>query len=239
MLIATKAIVLSKLKYRDHDLIVKCYTQENGTISLLVRGVLKSKRGKFKTAYFQPLSILDVIIDFKEKRSLQYFKELKIAYNFSSTQSSIIKSTIAMFLAEVLNNTVVEEEQNELLYDFLESSLVFFDESELNPNFHLSFLLEFCKYLGFYPDTSSINQPYFNMEEGKFQLSKTNDNCITGKNLTAFKELLGTKFDESKSLSINTTQKRELLSMILLYFKLHLDGFKHPKSVAVLNQVFT
>ena len=144
-----------------------------------------------------------------------------------------------MFLAEVLNNTVVEEEQNELLYDFLESSLVFFDESELNPNFHLSFLLEFCKYLGFYPDTTSINQPYFNMEEGKFQLSKTNDNCITGQNLIAFKELLGTKFDESKSLSINTTQKRELLSMILLYFKLHLDGFKHPRSVAVLNQVFT
>lgn len=239
MLIATKAIVLSKLKYRDYDLIVKCYTQESGTISLLVKGVLKSKKGKFKTAYFQPLSILDVIIDFKEKRSLQYFKELKIAYNFSSTQSNIIKSAIAMFLAEVLNNTLIEEEQNELLYNFLESSLVFFDETEINSNFHLSFLLELCKFLGFYPDTSSINQPYFNMEEGKFQHIKTKNNCITGQNLMTFKELLGTKFDESKSISINATQKRELLSMILLYFKLHLDGFKHPKSVAVLNQVFT
>ena len=239
MLINTKAIVLSKLKYRDYDLIVKCYTQENGVISLLVKGVLKPKRSKFKAAYFQPLSILDVIVDFKEKRSLQYFKELKIAYNFSSTQSNIIKSTIAMFLAEILNSTLIEEEQNKTLYNFLESSFVFFDQSELNPNFHLSFLLELSKYLGFYPDTSSIDQPYFNMEEGKFQLSKTNSNCITGQNLIAFKELLGTKFDKSKLLSINTAQKRELLSMILLYFKLHLDGFKHPKSVVVLNQVFT
>ena len=239
MLIATKAIVLSKLKYRDNDLIIKCYTQENGTVSFLVRGVLKSKRGKFKSAYFQPLSILEVILDFKEKRSLQYFKEVKIAYNFSSTQSNIIKSTIAIFLAEVLSNTLVEEEQNEILYNFLESSLVFFDESQVNPNFHLSFLMELCKYLGFYPDTSSIDQLYFNMEEGKFQKSKTNSNCVTGQNLASFKELLGTKFDRSKSLSINATSKRELLNMILLYFKLHLDGFKHPKSVAVLNQVFT
>jgi DNA repair protein RecO (recombination protein O) len=239
MLLATKAIVLSKLKYKDYDLIVKCYTQECGTISFLARGVLKSKRGKFKAAHFQPLSVLDVIIDYKEKRTLQYFKELKINHNFSSIQSNIVKSTIVMFLAEVLNNTLIEEEQNEVLYDFLESSLVFFNESEVNSNFHLIFLLEFSKYLGFYPDTSSINQSYFNMEEGKFQLSKTNNNCVTGENLTAFTELLGTKFDRSKSLSISATQKRELLNMILLYFKLHLDGFKHPKSVVVLNQVFT
>jgi len=29
-------------------------------------------------------------------------------------------------------------------------------------------------------------------------------------------------------LDINSNQKRELLDMILLYFKLHLDGFKTP-----------
>lgn len=238
MLISTKAIVLSKLKYKDYDLIVRCYTKEKGVVSILLKGVLKSKKGKFKTAYFQPLSILDVIIDIKEKRSLQYIKELRLAYNYSTIQTNIVKGTIVMFLAEVLNMVLVEEEQNISLFNFIETSFVFFDEEEINTNFHLSFLMELSKYLGFYPDISSMDLPYFNLEDGKFDYNKPKDNILTNKNLTAFKELLGTKFDESKTLSISATQKRELLSMILLYFKLHLGGFKHPKSVAILSQIF-
>ena len=238
MLTATKAIVLSKLRFKDSDLIVNCYTQEKGLVSFLVKGVLKSKKGKFKIAYFQPLTSLDTIIDFKEKRALQYFKEVRLDYNYRSIHSNIVKSTIALFLSEVLNNVFKEEEQNDVLYKFLETSLILFDEGEVNTNFHLIFLLELSKYLGFYPDISSIDSPYFDLESGRFQQSKTSKNFITGTKLTAFKALLGTKFDESNSLSINSLQKRELLNMILLYFKLHLDGFKHPKSVGVLNQVF-
>lgn len=239
MLITTKAIVLSKLKYKDYDLIVKCYTQEKGVLSFLVKGVLKSKKGKLKTAYFQPLNILETVVDLKDKRTLQYIKEAKVKYNYTSIYSNIIKSTIAMFLSEVLNNALIEEEQNDSLYNYLEASLVLFDESEVNANYHLFFLLELSKYLGFYPDTSTSNLPYFDLEKGRFQQQKTSNNCISGENLTILKQLLGIKFDESKSLTINSSQKRELLNMILRYFKLHLDGFKHPKSVAVLNQVFT
>ena len=238
MLTTTKAIVLSKLKYKDYDLIVNCYTQEKGLITLIVKGVLKSKKGKFKAAYFQPLNILETVIDVKEKRTLQYFKEVKIGYHFSSVQSNIVKSTIALFLSEVLNNALKEEEQNLALYSFLETSLILFDQSETDTNFHLIFLLQLCKYLGFYPDVTAINLPYFDLESGRFQSSIFSKNHITGRNLTIFKQLLGTKFDESKSLNIKATQKRELLNMILLYFQLHLDGFKHPKSVGVLNQVF-
>ena len=238
MLTTTKAIVLSKLKYKDYDLIVNCYSQEKGLITLIVKGVLKSKKGKFKAAYFQPLNILETVIDVKEKRTLQYFKEVKIGYHFSSVQSNIVKSTIALFLSEVLNNALKEEEQNLALYSFLETSLILFDQSEIDTNFHLIFLLQLCKYLGFYPDVTAINLPYFDLESGRFQSSIFSKNHITGRNLTIFKQLLGTKFDESKSLNIKATQKRELLNMILLYFQLHLDGFKHPKSVGVLNQVF-
>jgi DNA repair protein RecO (recombination protein O) len=46
------------------------------------------------------------------------------------------------------------------------------------------------------------------------------------------------EFDKSKGELLNGSQKQELLEMILLYFKLHLQGFKSPKSLDVLNQVF-
>ena len=57
MLSSTQAIVLSKIRYRDKDLIVKCYTRSSGVVSYLLKGVL-SKNSKLKTSYFQQLSLL-------------------------------------------------------------------------------------------------------------------------------------------------------------------------------------
>ena len=56
--VTTKAIVLSSLKYSDSSLIVKCFTEEDGLKSYMLRGILKSKKGKLKAAYFQPLTLL-------------------------------------------------------------------------------------------------------------------------------------------------------------------------------------
>lgn len=240
MIVSTKAIVLSKIKYKDHDLIIKCYTQNFGVISYLVRHALKTRKGKFKPAYFQSLSLLEIEADHKENRSLQYLRDIKLHVYYSSLHTNVFKSTIAMFLSEVLSCILIEEEKNETLYSFLETTMIWFDETKTNTNFHLLFLIQLTKYLGFYPESpKTATHKYFNLEEGKFQNTKTNMYCITGDNLTILKKFLGIKFDDSKSLEITSSQKRDFLSMILLYFKLHLDGFKHPRSISILNQVFS
>ena len=238
MLDSTKAIVLSKLKYKDHDLIVKCYTEKFGIKSYLLRNILKSKKGKFKPAYFQLLTILEIQADHKTNRSLHYLKDIKLQCNYKTLHTNIIKSAIAMFLSEVLSTILKEEEKDTSLYNFIETSLIWFDENKINTNFHLIFLIQITKYLGFYPEIPIKETSFFNLEEGRFQNSKMNIHSITGDNLTNFKLLLGIKFDVDNKLDINSNQKRELLDMILLYFKLHLDGFKTPKSLSVLNQVF-
>ena len=48
MIISTKGIVISKIKFKENDLIVKCYTESNGILSFLVKGVLSSKKSKLK-----------------------------------------------------------------------------------------------------------------------------------------------------------------------------------------------
>jgi len=118
MIISTKAIVLSKIKYKDHDLIIKCYTEKFGVITYLVKNALKTKKGKFKAAYFQPLSLLEIEADHKENRSLNYLRDIKLQIYYSSLHTNVIKSTIAMFLSEVLSSILIEEEKNEALYSF-------------------------------------------------------------------------------------------------------------------------
>ena len=238
MLVHTNAIVLSKLKYRDTDLIVKCYTKQYGIIGFLVRGVLKSKKGQSKIAYFQLLSQLQLVVTYKSNRSLHSIKETKLSHVYSSLHTNVHKSAIVMFLAEVLSLTLKEEEQNEALFSYIETTLLWLDTHAEYANFHLLFLLKLTRYLGFYPDTENAEFGYFNLVDGKFEGEKNNKYTISGENLTLLKALLGTTFDELSEVKINVKQRQSFLSMILLYFELHLGSFKTPKSLQIFNQVF-
>ena len=110
MLVTTQAIVLSKLKYRDNDLIVKCYTQQLGIVSFLLRGVLKSKKGGARTAYFQLLSQLQLTLNYKDNRSLQTLTDVRLNHLYSSLHTHVLKSAIVMFLSEVLSSGLREVE---------------------------------------------------------------------------------------------------------------------------------
>ena len=84
----------------------------------------------------------------------------------------------------------------------------------------------------------NINFKYFNLESGVFESSNKSINTISGENLTLLKLLLGTNFEDLNNIKINSTQRRKFLNVLLYYFELHLDGFKKPKSLQVLNEVF-
>jgi DNA repair protein RecO (recombination protein O) len=238
MLVNTNAIVLSKIKYRDNDLIVKCYTEKYGAISFLLRGVLKNKKGNTKAAYFQLLSQIQIEIIYIKNRSLQSIKEVRINQLYYSLHSNVVKSAIVMFLAEVLSNSLKEEEENELLFSYIETTLQWLDTHSDYANFHLLFLLNLTKYLGFYPETINSKFNFFNLEHGKFEIEAKSKHSISGENLTLLKELLGTTFDALNTVKINAKQRQSFLNMILRYFELHLGSFKTPKSLQIFNQVF-
>ncbi len=238
MLITSKIIVLSKLKYRDNDLIVKCYTAHRGVVSYILRGVLKSKKGKTKSVYFQLLSQLNIEEKYRPNQALQTLNNVKLDIIYASLHTNIYKSAIVMFLSEVLNSALREEERNDELFNYLETSLQFFDSSDGFANFHLLFLLKLTRYLGFYPDTDNIDKPFFNLETGTFETSGGSINTIQGENLTLLKQLLGINFDVINGVKMNSKQRHSFLNMLLYYFELHLDGFKKPKSLQVLNDVF-
>ena len=238
MLVSTKAIVISKIKYKDNDLIVKCYTEQFGIQSYLLRGILKSKKGRLKTAYFQLLSQLHLVVNYKPNRSLQSINDVRPNVIYQSIHSSIPKSAVAMFLAELLSSILKEEEKNSNLFTYLETTLSWFDNHHEFSNFHLLFLLKLTKHLGCYPDTKNANWNYFNLEDGKFQVNKSGKYIISGNKLTLLKNMLGINFDTLNTVKLDSQKRQQFLSMILLYFELHLDSTKRPKSLQILNQVF-
>ena len=143
-----------------------------------------------------------------------------------------------MFLSEILSNIIHIETKDMELFDFIEKSLIWYDKSEDSSTFYLIFLMKITHYLGFYPDCTNMSYNYFNLEEGLFESSKNSQYVIEGSSLVLFKTILGIKFDSNKLPFIDKTNKKDILKNILIYFKLHVDGFKDPKSLKVLNQIF-
>jgi DNA repair protein RecO (recombination protein O) len=238
MLNKSKVIVLSKLKYRDNDLIVKCFTLHRGVVSYLLKGVLNTKKGSSKVAYYQLLSQLQIEENYRQNQSLQYIKDVRLDYNYSSLHTNLYKSSIVMFLSEVLSSVLREEEENQQLYNYLETTFRWLDTKDEFSNFHLLFLLNLTKHLGFYPDVSDTNQMYFNLNNGLFESKKEDVYSISGENLTILKQLLGTNFDALDHVKLNSKQRQSFLAMLLLYFELHLGSFRKPKSLQIFNQVF-
>lgn len=239
MLVKTKAIVLSALKYGEADLIVKCFTEKAGLKTYLLRGVLKTKKGKIKASLFQALTQLELEANHRDRGAMDYLREARIQQPYASLHTNIMKSTVTMFLAEVLRNSIKEEEENPALYEFLEHSLNWFDNHDKTANFHLMFLLKLCRYLGFYPDDSSIEHPVFNLLDGTFQDVETNNDCITDENVPLLQQFLKSGFEESPNIRMNQISRSHFLLMLLKYYEIHLQGFHKPKSLSVLNEIYS
>ncbi len=237
MLVKTKAIVISSIKYQEKSLIVKCFTLSDGLKSYFVRDAFSSRKSNQKIAYFQPFSILEIEAVHKNKGTLENFKEIKLAKPFQTIHNTVTKSTIVLFLSEMMHYSIHEEEENEALFTYLETALLWLDAHDDMANFHLIFLLEATKYLGFYPDITDIDLPYFEMTEGVF----TPFNAISSLSqheTQLFKQLLSLKF-ESDLKTFHVIERQLLLKIIIDYYSFHLDGFRKPKSLDVLKEVFS
>ncbi len=239
MQVTTDAIVLSSLKYGDTSLIVRAYTASDGIKSYLLKGILATKKGKLKPGLFQPLTQLEVVANHRNKGTLESIREAKVNHPYQTLHTDIAKNAMTLFLAEMLGNSIHEEEANRGLFKFLEASLQWMDTHDEIANFHIYFLLELTKYLGFYPDTNEMTAGCFDLQEGEFTDTPSLNPMLLGVNLGYFKTFLGINFDEIHTIKMKKENRRDLLKSLVLYFELHLQGFRKPKSLAILNEVFS
>ncbi|MEN8765104.1 MAG: DNA repair protein RecO [Wenyingzhuangia sp.] len=238
MQIHTKAIVISALKYGDSGLIVKCYTQQDGLKSYLLQSILKRKKGKVNKSSFLPLSVLQIQASHNSKGALNSISEARTLHPFTTLHVDFIKQSIVFFLSEFLSSVLGEEKgENDVLFDFLENTIVWLDLHDQVANFHLAFLIQLTKCLGFYPDTTSQEiLPFFDLKEGKY-ITGNGVNVIQGDTLILFNKALGIKFDKLEVKLFSKHQRTVVLDVLLKYYELHLSSFRRPKSLEVLSKI--
>ena len=140
MLTKTQAIVLHSLKYGETRLIVDMFTRAFGRQSFIV-SIPKTPKGKIKKQFFQPLTLLEIETDIRPKMQLQKLHDVRLMSPFATIPFEPDKLAISLFVAEFLYYALRSEQRNELLYDYLENSIMWLDGQQSRfANFHLVFL---------------------------------------------------------------------------------------------------
>ncbi|PWK17825.1 DNA replication and repair protein RecO [Arcicella aurantiaca] len=226
MLHKTRGIVINYIRYRETSVIVKIYTEEFGIQTYIENGV-RSAKSKNKIALFQPLTLLDLVIYHKEGKGIQRISEIKCNAPFQTIPFDIYKSSIALFITEILSKSLHEETTNPHLFHFLHNSILWLDGTEEHfENFHLQFLLRLGTYLGFSPE---------NAHEISHELNLHNLPVLTKVLEYQLDVLMNTQYD--KAPKIDRFSRNQLLDSIILFYRLHVDTLTEVKSLGVLHEV--
>ncbi len=240
MLVKTKGVVLHTIKYGDTSLIAQIYTESHGRQAFLVRGG-RGKLSRHPARLLQPLYLLEMEVYYKASREIQHLKELKPHIIFQTIPHDIKKSTVSLFLGEVLSRTLREEEPNPDLFDFLQSSIQFYDLSiEGNSWFHLLFLAQLTKFLGFYPDNNySAEKPYFDLLNGHFVPAvPLHPHYLSAGESGEMNRLLQAGFSTAMENYPQAGRRKDLLDDLIRYFRLHVEGMGEIRSYAVLRELY-
>ncbi len=228
MLANTRGIVLNYVKYRETSIITKIYTEAFGVLSFIENGV-RSAKSKQKIALFQPLTLLDLVVYHKAGKDIQRLAELKCNQPYQAMPYQIAKSSVGIFLVEILGKTLREEDANAALFDFLWESLLWFDAVATHfENFHLQFLLQLSGFLGFLPETSPEM-----LEELQLHGWVSSEPSAA----LLLQLLLDTTYENSPQLT--RSQRNAILDIILQWYRLHIDTLGEIKSLAVLKEVLS
>lgn len=241
MLEKTRGIVLHNIKYTDSGIVSQCYTRKFGRQSFLVRGLRSRKPGKHNIL-FQPLYILDLELYYKNSREMQNLKEYSVSYTPYNIYSNIRKTAVAIFLGEVLTSVLKEESPNEDMFDYIEKSIIYFDQcDEGYANFHLAFLAGLSSFVGFEPgNRENEDDKFFDLQNGAFVPVPPVHGLYAGEDISRIlADLFLSTYDSVSKLSLNGKVRNEVLETLIRFYSLHLPGLKTMKSLEVLKEVFS
>lgn len=235
-----RGIVLNTLKYGDRSLIVHLLTDVGGRQSFMVPGIRSSQGRGSKAGLFQPLFALVFEGLESPKMEMHRFKEVQSGIILTSTPFDVRKSTIALFMAEVLYRLVRESEANPALFDFVWGSIEALDHLEEGvSNFHLWFLSNLSRFLGFYPTGEYHPGEWFDIREGSFtDQQPLHPQHFTPENAAFFRDFTECDVRFLGEIGMNRHQRVHLMQDLLTYYAYHLDAIQQVRSIEVLQSVF-
>ena len=247
MLVKTQAIVLHSIKYGETRIIVDMFTREAGRLSFIV-AVPKTAKGHLKKQYFQPMTLLEVECDVRQRVQLQKLKDARLLSAYATIPFNPEKLAISLFTAEFLYHALRSEQQNAPLFSYICDSMLWLDTVETGfANFHLTFLMRMSRFLGFYPNLVTPSQSprgegqemFFDLREGQFcEVAPLHRDFLQPAEAQLIHQLMRMDFPTMHLFRLSHHDRNRITEVLLHYFRLHIPQFPELKSLGVLQELW-
>ncbi len=244
----TEAIVIKTHKYHETSKIATLYTKRFGKISVIAKGIRKtdSKYG----GIMETINLISVIFYYKSGKSVHLLKECDLVNSFNDVKNDLNKTAVAYAILELLNCTIVEEEENEKVYNFLVKVINNLSEVKKNViNFYWYFTLKLLCELGFTINFSKcvkcnkedlLDKGYFMIVEGGLvckECSRTKDIDfdISLETLKILNKLQEMPLHSVCNIIPSTRSIMEINEILHRFMRYHIDGFKVPVALKLIS----
>lgn len=249
VMVRTQSIVLNALRYSDSQLIVGLYTRELGFIKCVVRQH-RAGRPLQRSAIWQVLNTVELDIYFRQGRELQYPTDARVLFPWESIPYNPVKVTVAMFLGDMLSQALCGEGRNAALFDFLINSLRWLDVAEDGyASFHIVLLIRMTQFLGFWPNVDSGAFPcidstdtgglFFDLLNGCYCCAiPAHGQYVGGRGVRLLRLLMCMNYSQMYRVRFSGNERWHILEIIISYYRLHVPGFGHLRSLDVLRELY-
>lgn len=251
MIDETEAIVLRSMDYGDTSKIVTLYAKKFGKIKVIAKGARQAKN-KFG-ASLQPMSYSSIIFYNKHAKGLYLLSKSEIVEPLNKLHSEPEKMFVGLALIELLNMVMHDEEENPAMFELVLAVLREMNISTKNTmNAFIAFQLRLCKQFGFgihiphcnhckkaFDETVS-EKIYFQLSNGTYSCSSCNEELgidgvkISSGSVRSLQWLLAAPLKEITQLSLLPAMRNEILSLLQLYLRYHIEGMRTLNSLSLL-----
>ncbi|MDE7402198.1 MAG: DNA repair protein RecO [Muribaculaceae bacterium] len=234
-------IVTDVLKHSDRHDVVSLYTRSHGRVALLAPAG-NGKAARARRAAMMQLSVIETDVKFNANRDLQFLGRFSRPVLWRTIYFDPVKSAVAIFISEFLNQFLRQSPPDPQLFDFLVGAIDRLDKMERGvANFHLGFLVEFLDYAGIRPDLSDWQAGcWFDLRGGvASMLPPGHRDVIEPRNTAGLPILARMTTANAATFKFNGLQRRQFMSELLKYYAVHFPGIGSLKSPEILAEVFS
>ena len=255
MLVKTEAIVLHAFKFGETRMIVDMFTRGMGRLSFIVP-LPKTPQSRLKKQYFQPMTLLEVECDVRQRVQLQKLKDARLLVAYASIPFSPEKLAVSLFVAEFLYHALRSEQQNEPLFDYISGSMQWLDAATNGyANFHLTFLMRLSRFLGFYPNLENREESradreglavkggeyplMFDLREGRFcRVAPLHSDFLAPDEARLIRQLMRMDYPTMHLFRLSHNDRNRITEVLLHYYRLHIPQFPELRSLGVLQELW-
>ena len=228
MIIDTSAIVLKTFPYGETSLISRCFTNEKGKVSFIIKGA-RSKKNLI-APYFQPLSFIQIIYSEKEKRDLQIVSKVQFIKIWLKIPQSLKKMTLLQSILEITDFSLELSDPHPSLFQSLIEVIEFYESDIINLNlafwFYESVILS---EMGFRVD----------LEDDHFELRGNHSSSIKDEKQCQYilQNLINKNFENISFKRILPREKKLISNHLYNQLCYHIEGFEHLKSFKIAKNI--